>query len=287
MPYATLHTRRLIRIAGEDAQDFLQGVLTCDVRPAWQGQAAYGALLTPQGKFLHDLFLMPWGDGVALDCDGTRYADLLSRLKMYRLRSKVEMDVLADNDGIIALWGDALPPGLPEGSVASPDPRLPDMGWRIIGDTGKQMAWLAGLKHVDEVDYHHHRLQCAIPDGVHDMVADKSLLMEYGFDRLQGVDFTKGCYIGQEVTARSKHRGQVRKALYSVCISGALPPSGTNITCDGQEVGQLRSVSGGIGLAFLQIEAVEKSQNGGAPLLAGNTPIEVALPKWLREQPAI
>ena len=282
MPYATLHTRRLIRVAGEDALSLLQGIVTCDVRPAWEGKAAYGALLTPQGKFLHDFFLVPWRDGIAIDCDGVRYTDLLVRLKMYKLRSKVELEVLADNDGVIALWGQEPPSAPPAGVTLVADPRLKEMGCRAIGDIGTIMAWLADVPHIDEVEYDHHRIGLAIPDGVHDMVADKSLLMEYGFDKLSGVDFAKGCYIGQEVTARSKHRGQVRKSIYSVRIESALPASGKSILQDGQEVGQLRSASGGIGLAYLQIEAVEKAQNGGAPLMAGDVKISASLPEWMQ-----
>ena len=281
MPYATLHTRRLIHVTGEEALSFLQGLLTCDVRPAFDGKAVYGALLTPQGKFLHELFLMPWEGGIVLDCDGARYEDLLARLKMYRLRSKVEFTVLADNEGVCALWGEALPVGID--GVALPDPRDEKLGWRIVGNTGHIMHSLAPIPHVDEVDYQHHRIALGIPDGVHDLIPDKSLLMEFGMDELGGIDFAKGCYVGQEVTARSKHRAQLRKGIYIVQGEGPLPAPGTAVTLDGQEVGQLRSVSGQSGLALLATDLAGKLQSGEKKLMAGDVFLSASLPAWAKK----
>lgn len=264
MTHAILSSRRLLAISGADALSFLQGLLSCDVRPAFDGRGvAYGALLSPQGKFMHDMFLYPAADGVLLDVDAARSEDLFARLKMYRLRSQVALEWLPEN--VVAIWGGAEAAGWL-------DPRLPEMGFRAVGNMPQGAA-------ASEADYHRMRLMNAVPDGARDMVVDKSLLMEWGFEALHGVDFAKGCYVGQEVTARSKFRGQVRKSIYSVCIAGILPTSGTKVTQDEREVGYLASTSGGIGLALLQTEAVE----AGTALLAGEVALDVALPKWLRE----
>ncbi len=267
MPYCLLSSRALTYISGADALSFLQGVLTCDVRPAFEGKAAvFGALLSPQGKFLHDLFLLPWEGGVVLDVDAGRAADLLARLKMYRLRSAVSMEPLSGQQ-LYALWGEEA------NGQGLADPRLPALGARLVVSAAPKG------QQVDEAAYHHHRLTLGVPDGARDMIVEKSLLLEFGIDQLHGVDFGKGCYIGQEVTARSKFRGQVRKGLYCVSAEGTLPECGAAIMQEGKEVGLLRSVSGQIGLALVQHEAAAQ----GAALLAGQALLVLAKPQWLGE----
>lgn len=267
MPYCLLSSRSLIRIGGADALSFLQGVLTCDVRPTFEGRSiVYGALLSPQGKFLHDLFLLPWEGGVLLDVDAGRAADLLARLKLYRLRSAVTMEPLEDQQ-LYALWGEEA------NGQGLPDPRLPALGARLVAGAAPKG------QQANEAEYHHHRLTLGVPDGARDMIVERSLLLEFGIDHLHGVDFGKGCYIGQEVTARSKFRGQVRKGLYCVSAESTLPECGTAIVQDGKEVGLLRSVSGKIGLALVQHEAVAQ----GAALLAGQVTIVATLPQWMSE----
>jgi len=278
MTYAHLSQRSVIALSGPDAAELLQGIVSNDVRRAVPGQALYAALLSPQGKFLHDMFIVAHEHGLWLDVAATSSADLLQRLKLYRLRSKVEI-VLAPELSVFAVWG--------EGAAVAgcfADPRLAAMGVRAIGSLDILEAALAAHNHarVDEAAYERHRLEHSVPDGSKDMLFDKSLLLEFGFEQLGGVDFAKGCYVGQEVTARSKYRAQLRKQLYAVCIGEALPPLGTPIMHGDKEVGQLRSVAGRIGLAIVQVEEVEASQTEKTPLVAGGITMQLALPKWMR-----
>lgn len=263
--YAILPQRGVISVLGDDRVDFLQGLVTNDVRKLSGGHALYAALLSPQGKFLHDFFLISRGDAILIDCDKAQLPTLLKRLSMYKLRSKVSIE--ATDMGVAAAWGTSAP----EHGFA--DPRLPELGFRIIGDVATADA--------SEEDYERHRLMLGVPDGARDMIENKSLLMEFGFEDLHGVDFSKGCYVGQEVTARSKHRGQVRRFIYSVRAGEALPPAGTKVTLDGAEVGEIRSSLGETGLALLRVEAVQKAE----AFQCGNTRLKASLPEWVTHPP--
>jgi len=260
MPFATLHDRNVIAIAGEDRIAFLQGLITNDANALTDGAPLYAAMLSPQGKFLHDFFLIPQGDHILLDIHSTRAADLLARFKLYKLRAKVTF-ALQPELRVTAAWGEE---AAPHGAIA--DPRLPALGWRIYGDAPAANA-----------DYEAHRITLGIPDGAKDMHIDKSLLLEFGFENLHGVSFSKGCYVGQEVTARSKFRGQVRRQLYSVQGNTPLPATGTEITSGGMAIGELRSVSGTHGLALLKTEEVEKSTS---PLMANGVELQYKIPEW-------
>lgn len=249
---AALPDRALLRVSGPDAVSFLNPLISSDVatRP---GQAAYAALLTPQGKFLHD-FLVYTGsaDSLLIDVAAERRADLKRRLTMYRLRAKVELTDIENWQGH-ALFGSGHLPELPKEAVFFADPRLPALGWRL---------WLPAdvappLTITGADAYDAHRIALGVPDGARDIEIDKGLLLENHFEALHGVDFKKGCYIGQELTARTKYRGLLKKQLYKVEGRAALPAPGTPITANGgQEVGQLRSVSGSMGLALLRLDAV-------------------------------
>lgn len=260
MPTAFLPSRAVLAVTGAAAREFLQGLVSNDVAKLASGQAAYAALLSPQGKFLHDfLILCRPDDAFELDCARARLPDLLARLKIYRLRSAVTFE---ERGQVAAGWGDA---PMPPGGYA--DPRLPQLGWRLSGE---------GLEgYGPEAPYHRHRLSLGVPDGERDLTADKSLLMEFGFDELHGVDFAKGCYIGQEVTARSKHRGQVRKQL-AVVRGESLPPAGAAITRAGAPAGEMRGSEGGIGLALLRREALDD----GGPFESEGVTLEVSRPAW-------
>jgi folate-binding protein YgfZ len=261
MYFTLLPKRAMLAVSGGDAETFLQGLVSNDLRKLSSG-AVYAAMLSPQGKFLHDFFLIRRGDAILMDCDSLRVNDLLSRLTLYKLRAAVNIEKLPD--AVTAAWGKKTEQGYA-------DPRLPAMGYRIIG-AAKTDGWQE--KTFD--DYEAHRLALGIPDGAQDMLIDKSFLLELGFESLHGVDFNKGCYVGQEVTARSKFRGQVRKHIYQVRADGELPPLGTPIVQDGAEVGQLRSHAGNIGLAIIRIEAVEKN----SPLTADGKTIAASFPIW-------
>jgi folate-binding protein YgfZ len=249
---AILPDRALLRISGPDAAGFLNPLVSNDVA-AEAGRAAYAALLTPQGKFLHDFLVYTAAAGELLvDVAAGRRADLKRRLTLYRLRAKVE---IAEQDGWrgYALFGGALP-ALPPDAVCFADPRLPALGWRLWLPDGAVPA----LPVADAAVYEAHRIALGVPDGARDIEIDKGLLLENHFEALHGVDFRKGCYIGQELTARTKYRGLLKKQLYRVQAAQELPAPGTPVTVDGQEAGMLRSVSGSSGLALLRLDAVSQ-----------------------------
>lgn len=253
MYYTHLTSRGLLSINGPDTLSLLQGVITQDTRLIEQGRPVYAALLTPQGKYLHDFFLYPTEGGVLLDGEKERLADLKTRLMLYKLRSDVQIAVLSERK-VAAIWGEGEPKPT-EGLFE--DPRLPALGWRMIGE-------VHGYEQVAESEYDKMRLQVGAPDGSRDMIPEKSLMLECGMDRLNAISFDKGCYVGQEVTARSKHRGQVRKQFYRVkAAQGALPDTGTAIMLDDKAVGEMRSHNGAMGLAMLRIEAVQAAQENG------------------------
>jgi len=302
MHYTHLAGRALIECSGEDASVFLQGLVSNDVSRLRDGVAVYAALLAPQGKFLHDFFLLPWQNSILIDCDSQSLPDLLQRLKAYRLRSKVTVGAMAENIGVAAIWDDpdvkcqmsnvknstSLPFDSCPLTFAFPDPRLPQLGWRIVGDIVAISAWCQGqgMQPADDTAYDRLRLELGVPEGVCDMVREKSLLLEFGFEDLHGVDFRKGCYVGQEVTARSKYRGQVRRFIYAVrAVAGTLPASGTPVMLGDAPAGELRSGLGSIGLALLKVAEVEKANRSGADLYAEGAVLKAMLPPWVSHPP--
>jgi folate-binding protein YgfZ len=286
MSYAFLPERGLIELAGEDVREFLQGLISNDARPLAEGKPVYAALLSPQGKFLHDFFLVPNRDSILVDCEKSRIADLLQRLKMYRLRSKVVIDLMPGAMRVAAIWGRESS-GIKDWGMLRgyADPRLPQLGWRVIGEARyiEQLCARYGMEQADAAAYDRMRIDIGVPDGSRDMIVDKSLLLEYGFEDLHGVDFAKGCYVGQEVTARSKYRGQLKKHLYQLRSTAPLPQSGTAITLDGAAVGELRSHAGNAGLALMRVADVDKA--GGMDFVCDGQVVKLALPSWVSVAP--
>lgn len=270
--YITLDDRGVIRLAGDGVVDFLQGLVSNDVSRAEPGTAVYAALLTPQGKYLHDFFVFADGDALWLDCEADRRDDLTKRLKLYRLRAKIDIDDLTDTHTAIAL-----PNGVPaavDGWLTAPDPRNPAMGARAIAarDTLARIVADAGLIDGDRPAYTAYRIALGIPDGSRDLAVDGAYLLENGFEALNGVDFDKGCYVGQEVTARMKHRAKIRKRLVPVDIDGATPEPGTPVMLDDTVAGEMKSAVDGAGLALLRQEAID----AGKTMDASGTKITVA-----------
>lgn len=268
MPIAHLPGRGVVEVTGEDRVSFLQGLVSNDVSKAGPGLAVWAALLTPQGKWLADFFILADGERLLLDCAREAVPGLVASLSRFRLRSKVALRDASAEFAVHAAWGGATPP---EGSIAAPDPRLPEAGWRILA-----AAPLAADATAAEYDL--HRLALGLPDGAPDMEREKSVLLEGGFDELAGVSWSKGCYMGQELTARTKYRGLLKKRLFPVSIEGAAPPPGTPVTRGETEIGEMRSARDGIGLALLRIEAVE----AGAALSAGEATITPRIPAWMK-----
>lgn len=238
--------RRVISITGADRVKFLQGLVTNDVRALERGAAIYAALLTPQGKFIVDFFLIPDGEGILLDVAASEAAGLLKRLNMYRLRSDVDLS-LTERQVSRGLG----PP--PAGAIT--DPRLPELGWRAYDGRASE-----------EVDWTALRVAHLIPETGIELTPD-TFILEAGFERLNGVDFKKGCYVGQEVTARMKHKTELRKGLASVDIDGAAEIGAKLMTEDGKEAGTLLSQSGGKAIAYLRFDRAK------GPLSAGKAQV--------------
>jgi folate-binding protein YgfZ len=265
MSIAELPDRGVIEVSGADRVSFLQGLVSNDVEQAASGRAVWAALLTPQGKYYADFFILADGGRLLLDCERAAMPDLATRLSRHRLRAAVA--VAATDLRVAAAWGE--PSSLP-GAVAAPDPRLPAAGWRLIS-----AAPPAADASFDEWD--RHRLALGLPDGSRDMERDKTVLLEAGFDELAGVSWTKGCYMGQELTARTKYRGLVKRRLVPVDIEGPPPEPGEPVLRDGAEVGTMRSSRGDLGLAVLRLDALRVP----APLVCGRATLAPRVPGWM------
>ncbi len=264
---APLPNRAVIEVSGEDRVSFLQGLVSNDVAEAAPGRAVWAALLTPQGKWLADFFILSDGGHLLLDCEAGQVAMLVQRLTRFRLRAEVAVQPVPLH--VHAAWGGAAP----ESGIAAPDPRTLDAGWRVLSD-------MPLPANATAEDWDRHRLALGLPDGSRDMEAEKTTLLEAGFDELHGVSWTKGCYMGQELTARTKYRGLLKRRLVPVRIDGAKPPPGTPVLRAGVEVGAMRSTVPGLGLALLRLDAIEAGD-----LLCGEAVLRPAPPAWMQLAP--
>lgn len=265
--YAYLPDRAVLAVYGEDAREFLQGLVSNDVRDIASHHAVFAALLSPQGRFLHDFFISFQQEQFWLETDKARLPDLAKRLSMYRLRSKVTIEPLPQMQ-VAALWGQDVRDGYA-------DARLSELGNRVVFEASPAFAGMSG-------DYERHRLSLGVPEGAKDLIADRSILLEYGYDELGGVDFAKGCYVGQEVTARSKHRASLRKFIHQVEGQAPLAPAGTPVLAGAREAGVMASSSGGIGLAHLKVEEVTRAARENVALVAGGVMLTAKLPQWCK-----
>ena len=291
--FAVLEERGVIAVDGADWREFLQGMVSNDVRRIGPECAIHAAFLTPQGKYLHDFFMVEVGDAVLLDCERERAADLMRRLGIYKLRSKVTLADRSADFAVAALLGDGVAgalgleqkpgaaAGLGGGAVFI-DPRLAAAGGRAVLPRDGMVETLeaAGFSATERAAYDRHRLRLGLPDGSRDMVVDKAILLENGFDELNGVDFDKGCYMGQELTSRTKHRALIRKRLMPVEVEGPVPPPGTEITLNGEKAGEMRSGIEGIGLALMRLDQVNKAADGDAAFIAAEARLSPCKPDW-------
>jgi hypothetical protein len=253
---AALPERGVIEVGGDDRETFLQGLVSNDVAQAVPGHAVWAALLTPQGKWLADFFIMADGDRLLLDCERGQMPLLLQRLSRFRLRAKVTLRA-AEEFSVYAAWTDA---PTAQGIIA-PDPRLPEAGWRLLSATPLPTT-------ASEVDWDRHRLALGLPDGSRDLEPEKTVLLEAGFDELNGVSWSKGCYMGQELTARTKYRGLIKRRLIPVAVTGRLPLPGTPVFRGATEVGTMRSGRDQSGLAVLRMDAMRDTLTCGQATLA-------------------
>ncbi|MEM6682081.1 MAG: folate-binding protein [Pseudomonadota bacterium] len=254
---AKLSDRAVIRLSGPDWKAMLQGLITNTVDKIAPDSWLYAGLLSPQGKYLFDFFITRDGEDAVMDVAAEQRDTLVRKLMMYRLRSKV--DITPTDDAIYAHWGETFDTHL--------DPRLPAMGQRR----------LQGEDTASAQDYKAHRIRLGIPDGPLDFIADKTLWLETNADLLNGVDFQKGCYVGQENTARMRYRGKVRRRLIPI-QSDAPIPEHTPIMLGRKQAGDTRSSSGTHALANLRVEDLNKE-----PFMVGDTEIKAWIPEWLKE----
>ncbi|NFV80259.1 YgfZ/GcvT domain-containing protein [Magnetospirillum aberrantis] len=272
--------RAVLSLSGDDRFSFLQGLVSNDVNKAAE-RAIWAAFLTPQGKFLYDLFVVAQGDTLLVDVEAGRAEEFRKKLSLYKLRAKVAiaptgLSVFAVTDaGALGLAGT---PGLSQSfgdGIAYVDPRLTDLGARVVLSSDQALV-AAGLEAGEPALWDAARIAAGIPDGSRDMAVDKALLLENGFDELGGVDFEKGCYMGQELTARTKYRGLVKKRLLPVTVEGAVPPPGTVLTVGGAEAGEMRSSCGQEGVALVRLEHLNDT------LLADGATIRARVPHWVK-----
>jgi folate-binding protein YgfZ len=276
-----LEDRGVVRLGGSDARAFLQGLISNDVDRLAPDQPLYAALLTPQGKYLFDFLLHDRGESILLDVELQRLPALVQRLTMYRLRSAVTLEDVSSDQAVLAVFDrTAIAAGTIGDATARVDPRLPELGLRVVLPREQVANFVAkhALHQADRADYDRLRLTLGVPDGSRDLVVDRSLLLESGFEELHGVSFTKGCFVGQELTARTKHRGLVKKRLLPVRVDGPLPAPGTPITRGGKDAGEMRSGVGNLALALLRLEQLAQTEH---PLLAGDSVLTPAPPRWL------
>jgi folate-binding protein YgfZ len=291
--------RGVLAVGGPDRRSFLQGLISNDVDKIAPQRAIHAALLTPQGRYLHDFFIVELGETLLIDCERARLPELQKKLSMFRLRSKVTLEDQSERWAVAVIWDEdareilKLPaePGsamnFAEG-VIYVDPRLGAMGCRTVLPIETAAASLAktGLEPGDPAAWDIHRLALGVPDGSRDLPVEKAFLLECGFDELNGVDWNKGCYMGQELTARTKYRGLVRKRLLPVTIDGPMPAPGTPVMLGEKEAGEMRSGRDGHALALLRLELVEAAKANG-PLTAGAAKVTAHLPGWIRLPEAV
>jgi folate-binding protein YgfZ len=282
LAFSLLPHRGVIAVGGEDRAEFLQGLISNDTAKVAPGRAIWAALLTPQGRFLNDMFVADGGDGTLLiETERERAPALAKKLTLYKLRSKVTVEDRSSTMEVAVVFGSGVEKLLPlDGAFAFVDPRLPELGVRVLTAAGQAASLLAahGAQPAPVEAYEKLRLSLGVPDGSRDLLPEKALLLESGFDELNGVDWQKGCYMGQELTARTKYRGLVKKRLFPVKIEGPLPAPGAAIERDGQEVGEIRSGAGDRAIALLRLDAVRAA----GPLTSGETRIQPEVPAWMR-----
>ena len=265
LPFATqkLPSRAVISVAGEGAKDFLQNLVTADIDALGPGEATYSALLQPQGKILFDFFIFDTGDGLLLDCAASQLPELLKRLAMYRLRTKVAISAA---DGLEV----GVAPDVPTEERRYADPRLASMGWRLFAPAGSLPP---------ATGYHRARIAAGLADTDADLGSGEFFPHEANFDQIGAVSFTKGCYVGQEVVSRMEHRGLARSRILPIRCDGPSPPRGSDIRSGEKSVGTVLGSEGDAALALIRLDRLAEA---GEPLLSGTVRVEVLKPAFAR-----
>jgi folate-binding protein YgfZ len=288
MKAAFLPDRGVIKVGGVDARDFLNGLVTTDVTLVRPGLGRFGALLTPQGKITADFLITEapsgHGGGFLIDAPRPLVQALADKLGFYKLRAKVTVENLSEGLGVLAVW-DGEPATKPD--LAFADPRSDALGWRILvpEDLKQKVADLIGAELVDSEAYEVHRIQNGAPRGGLDFMYGDAFPHETNMDRLHGIDFDKGCYVGQEVVSRMQHRGTARTRSVRVTLEDFSPEPGTTILAGDKSVGTMGSTAGGHGIALVRTDRVADALDAGAKLSAGGLAIRLTDPNDVRTPP--
>lgn len=275
-----LAERGVVRVSGPDAAAFLNNLVTSEVAHLADGAAAYAALLTPQGKITFDFLVARAPDGFHLDILAANAPALTQRLGFYRLRAKVEVTDASGDEAVIAFWGGEPPATLP--GVAFVDPRHAALGTRAIVPRGSVAAVLGlpGLTRTDAAAWLAHRIALGVPEGGRDFAFGDAFPHDADMDALSGIDFAKGCYVGQEVVSRMQHRGTARRRIVMATATEALPATGTALTAGDRPVGTLGSVAGSAGLALVRLDRAKAAIDAGIPIRAENADVTLTIPSW-------
>jgi folate-binding protein YgfZ len=288
MKAAFLPDRSVVKVSGEAARDFLNGLVTTDIDLVQPGLGRFGALLTPQGKIVVDFLITEapagHGGGFLIDCPRALAQSLTDKLGFYKLRAKVVVENLSDNFGVLAAW-DGEPAIKPDLTFA--DPRGDKLGWRILIPTelAPKAASLIGADLVDSAAYEAHRIACGAPRGGVDFMYSDAFPHETNMDRLHGVDFDKGCYVGQEVVSRMQHRGTARTRTVRLILDDSPPEAGVAIVAGDKPLGTMGSSAGGMGLGLVRIDRAADALDAGTPLTAGGIAVRLADPDEVRPAP--
>jgi hypothetical protein len=288
MKAAFLPDRGVVKIGGEDARNFLNGLITTDVTLVRPGLGRFGALLTPQGKIVADFLITEapagHGGGFLIDAPRALAKGLADKLGFYKLRAKVTVESLSDNLGVMAIW-DGEPSTKPDLTFA--DPRDNALGWRILvpEELARKVADLLSAELTDSAAYDAHRIATGVPRGGLDFIYGDAFPHETNMDRLHGVDFDKGCYVGQEVVSRMQHRGTARTRTLRIVLDGAPPEAGSPVLAGDKPVGTMGSSADGKGLALIRTDRAIDALDAGTPLTSGGLSIRIADPASLRAAP--
>ncbi len=263
----------MVALVGEDAEPFLNRMVTNNVLAMRRGEARFAALLSPQGKLLFDFLVVRDTDGFLLDCVADQAADLAKKLSMFKMRAKVTISDRSDALGVAAIWDSVLmeAPGL-----ACRDPRHDGLGYRVIA-TPEALA-----RYSDDAEgaaaYEARRIALGVPKGGLDFVYGDTFVHDANMDLLHGVDFAKGCYVGQEVVSRVHHRLTARKRVARLLFYGAPPPLGAPVKAGETALGAVTSLGATEGLAMLRIDRLAEAEAASVPVMADTTLVAVALP---------
>ena len=270
MPTAELNDRAIVTVHGDEAQHFVQNLITTDLDGLDDGAVMPGALLTPQGKILFDFLISNTNRGFRLDCRKDVTDDFIRRLMLYRLRARVEISLMDQTDVVVSWGGDST---LSDGLV---DQRFP------AGDTFRRYGESGSTADASPADWHAHRITSGVGESGADYPLGEAFPHDVLLDQNGGVSFKKGCFVGQEVVSRMQHRGTARRRLLMVHGDDALPPAGSQIMAGDRQIGTLGSVAGSDGLAIVRIDRAAQALAANQPISAGDVPVKLSIPPWAK-----